>query len=128
MEAFGQVYGLPVHTMTGGEARPPPSGPVPGQIFRPGLDLRGAPTWIPAGEARFAWGTLRLDYSQAGGISPKRPCGQGQLEGDFSARSPGPGKLSPGRDPTWRCACWPAGADPAIVTDILTLLLEEETP
>ena len=98
VEAFGQVYGLPVHTMTEGEADPRLLAQFQAQFSDPAWTYGDSPHLDTSREARFAWGTLAL----AG--CPRQ---RGALEARLLALP---------------------GADPAIVTDILTLLLEEETP
>ncbi len=64
-------------------------------------------------EARFAWGTLRLDYSQAEGAShPSGPVVGRSGGGLPQPGPPRPWRAVPGRDPTWRRACWPAPGGP----------------
>lgn len=129
VEAFGQVYGLPVHTMTEGEADPRLLAQFQAQFSDPAWTYGDSPHLDTSREARFAWGTLRLDYSQAEGHLTQAALWSDGLEGDFLRQVPQALAGCP-----WQRSALEArllalpGADPAIVTDILTLLLEEETP
>ena len=127
VEAFGQVYGLPVHTMTEGEADPRLLAQFQAQFSDPAWTYGDSPHLDTSREARFAWGTLRLDYSQAEGHLTQAALWSDGLEGDFLRQVPQALAGCP-----WQRSALEArllalpGADP--VTDILTLLLEEETP
>lgn len=129
VEAFGQVYGLPVHTMTEGEADPRLLAQFQAQFSDPVWTYGDSPHLDTSREARFAWGTLRLDYSQAEGHLTQAALWSDGLEGDFLSQVPQALAGCPRQraDLEARLLALP-GADPAIVTDILTLLLEEETP
>ena len=129
VEAFGQVYGLPVHTMTEGEADPRLLAQFQAQFSDPAWTYGDSPHLDTSREARFAWGTLRLDYSQAEGHLTQAALWSDGLEGDFLSQVPQALAGCPRQRGALeaRLLALP-GADPAIVTDILTLLLEEETP
>ena len=102
---------------------------APGKPRLPAWTYGDSPHLDTSREARFAWGTLRLDYSQAEGRLTQAALWSDGLEGDFLSQVPQALAGCPWQrsDLEARLLALP-GADPAIVTDILTLLLEEETP
>ena len=102
---------------------------VQAQFSDPAWTYGDSPHLDTSREARFAWGTLRLDYSQAEGHLTQAALWSDGLEGDFLSQVPQALAGCPRQraDLEARLLALP-GADPAIVTDILTLLLEEETP
>ncbi|MDO4516989.1 MAG: lipoate--protein ligase [Bacillota bacterium] len=89
VEAFGSVYGLPVTELRYED--------LDQEAIARGQARFSDPAWIygdsrpleVSREARFDWGILRLDYSQADGIITEAALWSDGLEADFLSRVPG---------------------------------------
>ena len=89
VEAFGSVYGLPVTELRYED--------LDQEAIAQGQARFSDPAWIygdsrpleVSREARFDWGILRLDYSQADGIITEAALWSDGLEADFLSRVPG---------------------------------------
>lgn len=89
MEAFGRVYGLPVHPLRTDQ--------LDAQALARGRARFADPAWVygdsrplaVSREARFTWGLLRLDYSQAEGSITQAALWSDGLEADFLSQVPG---------------------------------------
>lgn len=86
--AFGQVYGLPIQTLTEAD--------LDGAAIAQGIARFSDPAWIygdsqpleVSRQALFDWGILRLDYSRSGGIITKAALWSDGLEADFLSQVP----------------------------------------
>ena len=77
-------------------------------------------------EARFTWGLLRLDYSQAEGSITQAALWSDGLEADFLSQVPGALQGCPRQPAAVRARLMALkGAERTLVEDILTLLMEE---
>ncbi len=124
--AFGQVYGLPIQTLTEAD--------LDGEAIAAGITRFSDPAWIygdsqpleVSREALFDWGILRLDYSQADGVITKAALWSDGLEADFLSLVPQALAGCP-RQPEavrQRLMALPDATE-ELVESILTLLMEE---
>ena len=126
VEAFGRVYGLPVHPLRTDQ--------LDAQALARGRARFADPAWVygdsrplaVSREARFTWGLLRLDYSQAEGSITQAALWSGGLEADFLSQVPGALQGCPRQPAAVRARLMALkGAERTLVEDILTLLMEE---
>lgn len=124
--AFGQVYGLPIQTLTEAD--------LDGAAIAQGIARFSDPAWIygdsqpleVSRQALFDWGILRLDYSRSGGIITKAALWSDGLEADFLSQVPQALAGCPRQPEAVRrriMALPDAGEE--MVESILTLLMEE---
>lgn len=124
--AFGQVYGLPIQTLTEAD--------LDGAAIAQGIARFSDPAWIygdsqpleVSRQALFDWGILRLDYSRSGGIITKAALWSDGLEADFLSQVPQALAGCPRQPEAVRrriMALPDAGEEMA--ESILTLLMEE---
>ena len=126
VEAFGRVYGLPVHPLRTDQ--------LDAQALARGRARFADPAWVygdsrplaVSREARFTWGLLRLDYSQAEGSITQAALWSDGLEADFLSQVPGALQGCPRQPAAVRARLMALkGAERTLVEDILTLLMEE---
>ena len=126
VEAFGRVYGLPVHPLRTDQ--------LDAQALARGRARFADPAWVygdsrplaVSREARFTWGLLRLDYSQAEGSITQAALWSDGLEADFLSQVPGALQGCPRQPAAVRARLMALkGAERTLVEDIQTLLMEE---
>lgn len=126
VKAFGEVYGLPVQTLTEEE--------LDADELAAGQARFSEPAWIygdsqpleVSREAAFPWGILRVDHSQADGVITQAALWSDGLEGDFLSLVPEAlaGCPKNAEDIRTRLSALP-GSQAEMVEDILSLLIKE---
>ena len=126
VKAFGEVYGLPVQTLTEEE--------LDADELAAGQARFSDPSWIygdsqpleVSREAAFPWGILRVDHSQANGSITQAALWSDGLEGDFLSLVPEAlaGCPKNAEDIRTRLSALP-GSQAEMVEDILSLLIKE---
>ena len=126
VKAFGEVYGLPVQTLTEEE--------LDADELAAGQARFSDPAWIygdsqpleVSREAAFPWGILRVDHSQADGVITQAALWSDGLEGDFLSLVPETlaGCPKNAEDIRTRLSALP-GSQAEMVEDILSLLIKE---
>ena len=126
VKAFGEVYGLPVKTLTEEE--------LDADELAAGQARFSDSAWIygdsqpleVSREAAFPWGILRVDHSQADGVITQAALWSDGLEGDFLSLVPEAlaGCPKNAEDIRTRLLALP-GSQAEMVEDILSLLIKE---
>lgn len=123
-EAFGQVYGLPVRALSEEEVDQAALARFQAQFSDPAWIYGDSRPLDTSREARFPWGLVRLDYSQEEGTITQAALWSDGLEADFLSQVPQALAGCPRQGEALRRRLLALeGASPALVEDILTLLL-----
>ena len=124
VEAFGQVYGLPVHTMAEGEVDRQTLARFQAQFSDPAWIYGDSRPLAISREAHFPWGLVRLDHTPAGETIAQAALWSDGLEADFLSQVPQALAGCPRQGEAIRRRLLALeGARPELVEDLLTLLL-----